>query len=54
MYECFHCGCRTVVWQADFNADEFGYDDEEGIIHICHCSNCGAEIQYYISGKPEE
>ena len=20
----------------------------KGIIHICHCGNCGAQIEYYI------
>ena len=54
MFECFHCLQRTVVWQADFNADEYGYDDPDGIVHICHCSHCGAEIIYYIPSRIEE
>lgn len=48
MYECFHCGCKAVVWEADFNFEDMGYDGE-GIIHICRCSNCGAEIEYRIA-----
>lgn len=39
MYECFHCGSRF---------EDFGYDGE-GIVHVCHCCNCGAHIEYYIS-----
>ena len=37
MYECFHCGSISVIW------------DGEGIIHECHCENCGARITYRIS-----
>lgn len=51
MYECFHCGCRSVVWDGDFMAEEFGYA-ENGIVHICHCANCDAEIQYFIRIMP--
>ena len=47
MYECFHCGQRTVVWDADFSFEDFGYV-EEGIVHLCHCTNRGAEIEYRI------
>ena len=43
MYECFHCGERAVIWDADFDFDDYGYDGE-GIVHACHCTNCGAEI----------
>lgn len=53
MYECFHCGSRSVVWNADFNFEDFGYEGE-GIVHICHCENCGAEIEYRISIEEEE
>lgn len=48
MYECFHCGHRSVIWDSDFNFEDFCYEGE-GIIHICHCTNCGAEIEYIIS-----
>lgn len=54
MYECFHCLQRSVVWQADFSADEYGYDDPNGIIHVLMCATCGAEITYYIPGNIEE
>lgn len=47
MYECFHCGHRSVIWESDFMAEELGYE-ENGIIHICHCTNCNAEIEYFI------
>lgn len=50
MYECFHCGKKAVIWEADFSAEEYGYDDD-GIVHCCHCTNCGAEIEYRIFFK---
>ena len=54
MYECFHCGQRSVVWDADFDFEDFGLEGI-GIVHVCHCANCGAEINYYIScGEPDE
>ena len=48
MYECFHCLARAVIWDADFSFEDVGYDGE-GIVHYCHCANCGAQIEYYIS-----
>lgn len=48
MYECFHCGKRAVVWDSDFSFDEMCYEGD-GIVHICHCSECGAEIEYRIA-----
>lgn len=50
MYECFHCGQRTVVWQSDFDFSDYGYEGE-GIVHVCHCSNCGADIEYRVPAE---
>ena len=47
MYECFHCGCRTVTWDCDFNYEDFGYEGD-GIVQILHCTHCGAEIEYRV------
>lgn len=52
-FECFHCGKRAVVWQSDFSFEDCGYEGD-GIVHICHCSNCGADIEYKISLGEEE
>ena len=48
MYECFHCGERAVIWDADFDFSDYG-EEGEGIIHECHCTNCGAQITYRIT-----
>ena len=53
MYECFHCGARAVSWDADFSFEDYGIEGE-GIVHVCHCNNCGAEIEYYIKCGDEE
>lgn len=42
-----------MIWDSDFSFDDFGYEGE-GIIHICHCSNCGAEIEYRIDFSVED
>jgi len=47
MYECFNCGERAVIWDADFSFEDYGYEGE-GIIHECHCSKCGARIIYEV------
>lgn len=56
MYECFHCGCRSVIWDCDYMFEDFGYEGN-GIVHVCHYANCGAEIEYRVpieQGKEEE
>ena len=50
MYECFHCGAIAVSWDADFDFSDYDYEGE-GIIHECHCNNCGALITYVIPIK---
>lgn len=46
-YECFHCLHDAVVWQGDYDYEDYGYIGE-GIVQILHCSNCGADIEYDI------
>lgn len=53
MYECFHCLSKSVIWDSDFTFEDFGYDGE-GLVQICHCENCGAEIEYRISLSDDE
>ena len=37
----------------DINFEDYGYEGE-GIIHECHCANCGAQITYWIPINNEE
>lgn len=53
MYQCFHCGLKAVIWDCDFDYEDYGLDGD-GIVHECHCTNCGAEITYYIDGGKDE
>ena len=53
MYECFHCLSKSVIWDGDFSFEDYGYEGE-GIIHECHCTNCGAQITYWIPINNEE
>ena len=53
MYECFNCLSRSVILDADFDFSDFGYEGE-GIVHVCHCTNCGAEIEYRIRTDSED
>ena len=52
VYECFHCGAYAVLWDSDWDFQDFGYV-EEGIVQKCHCENCGAQIVYYILDEEE-
>lgn len=52
-YQCFHCLHNTVHWESDFTFEDYGLEGE-GIIHVCHCSNCGADIEYQIRLDEEE
>lgn len=47
MYECFNCLSKSVSWDCDYDFEDFGYE-EEGIVHVLHCNNCGAEIEYRV------
>ena len=47
MFECFHCLSRSVIWDSDFTFEDFGYEGT-GLVQMCHCENCGAEIEYRI------
>lgn len=43
----------SVIWDADFSFDDYGYEGD-GIIHECHCANCGARITYMIPMSDDE
>lgn len=52
-YQCFNCLSFSVIWDSDFDFEDFGYEGE-GIVHICHCTNCGAQIEYDVPCDPPE
>jgi hypothetical protein len=44
---------KSVIWDNDFDFEDFGYEGK-GIVHICHCCNCGAEIEYQVAIHDDE
>ena len=46
-FECFHCLSGGVVWDSDFGYEDYGYNGE-GIVHVLHCTECGARIEYRV------
>ena len=53
MYECFHCLTRGLIWDADFTFEDYGLEGE-GLVHHCHCVNCGAEYDIYVPITEED
>lgn len=47
---CFHCLSSQVAWDSDFSFEDYGFEGE-GIVHVCHCNTCGAEIMYCVSDE---
>ena len=47
MYECFNCRQKAVIWDNDFMFEDYGMEGN-GIVHVCHCTNCEAQIMYYV------
>lgn len=53
MWECYCCGEKAVIWDADFSFEDYGFDGD-GIVQTFHCMNCGAEIEYIVAEKEDE
>lgn len=53
LFECFHCLHRALVWQCDYDYEDFGYEGA-GIVQILTCMNCGAEVEYRVPLDTEE
>lgn len=34
MYECFHCGTKSVVWDCDYDFVDFGYEGKVSYIFV--------------------
>ena len=53
MFQCFHCLKYAVIWDNDFSFEDMGYEGE-GIVNCCHCTNCGAEIEYKVAEEQKD
>lgn len=45
--KCLNCGGQ-VIWNADFDYEDYGIYDEEGVIQTYTCQDCGAFIEVYV------
>lgn len=54
MYECFHCLKRAVIWDCDYDMSDVYPERGEGVVQMCHCANCGAEIEYIVPFNKDE
>jgi hypothetical protein len=53
MYECFHCGARAVIWDADFDSEDYGYEPG-GIVHVYVNGTPVLENGEFIGGRAGE
>lgn len=54
MTKCWFCGCN-MVWGSDFDFEDYGIEDKEGVVATLSCSNedCGSYAEFY-SGLNKE
>ena len=52
-FQCFHCLTDNVSWDCDYNFEDLDYEGQ-GTVHILHCTNCGAEIEYKVHADTED
>lgn len=45
--KCVHCGEDRLVWDGDFYARDFGYE-QEGAVETYHCMSCGARYEVFV------
>lgn len=46
MWECAMCN-RKLVWQSDYDFEDLGIDDKEGIVSMYQCEPCGVWVEIY-------
>lgn len=50
---CVHCNEQRLVWDGDFYARDFGFD-EDGSVSVYHCMSCGARYEIFVpDGTPK-
>jgi hypothetical protein len=42
---CWLCGGK-LIWGCDYNPEDYGYGEVDGIVATLHCSSCGADVTY--------
>ena len=44
---CVNCNA-VMTWQNDFNYEDYGIMDKQGIVTVYHCGDCGTLSENYI------
>lgn len=50
---CANCNA-VMTWQNDFNYEDYGIMDKQGIVTVYHCGDCGTLSENYIPVGEEE
>ena len=50
---CWLCGGK-LIWQCDYDLEDYGFMDVEGMIATLMCSDCGADVVYTLQNELEE
>tara|TARA_R100001443_G_scaffold25193_1_gene37883 strand:+ start:1832 stop:1999 length:168 start_codon:yes stop_codon:yes gene_type:complete len=53
MFPCHKCD-KKLVWQSDYDYQDFGIEDRLGIVGMYECEPCGVWVEIYediIDGK---
>ena len=45
--KCVNCGC-VMSWQNVFDFEDYGIIDEDGIVSVYYCGECGTLSENYI------
>lgn len=54
MTNCWICGSK-MIWQNDFDFEDYGIFEEEGFVAVLQCSNetCGTHAEFYHTTQPK-
>ena len=47
---CFRCGAK-LIWGGDFTYEDYGIDDEEGLVSNLSCPECDAAYEVFTPFK---
>ena len=50
---CVNCS-HTMIWQNDFSYEDYGIDEEDGIVSVYICPHCETYSENYIPIKQED
>ena len=51
--KCWFCGTK-LIWSNDFDYEDFGIDDREGIVTVLTCPKCNSQWEGYYDIENED